>query len=120
MSKILIIDDSSFARMKLISILKKKNYEIIEADDGDIGLKIAEDEKPDCIILDLLMPSIDGFEFLEIANEKSLNIPIIILTSDNYESTEIFCKQNGAFEVIIKPYQASNILNVIEKALLSK
>ncbi|MDG6250286.1 response regulator, partial [Methanocalculus sp.] len=82
MPTILIIDDSSFQRTIIKKTLKNESYTCIEADNGRLGLEMAERESPDVIIVDLLMPDMDGIEFLKAIREKAITIPVIVLTSD--------------------------------------
>ena len=74
MARILIIDDSAFARSITAEVLGSHGNEIIEAESGQDGIKKAERERPDCILLDLLMPEIDGFDVLKALRSKGLSI----------------------------------------------
>jgi DNA-binding response OmpR family regulator len=81
--KILIIEDDKFLRELISQKILKENYDIAEAVDGESGLKAAKDEKPDLVLLDLILPGIDGFEVLSrIKADISIsNIPVIILSN---------------------------------------
>jgi len=84
MAKILIVEDDKFLR-ELISqkLSKQDEFEVVEAIDGEKGLKKIEEEKPDLILLDLILPGIDGFEVLSKAkdNPETSSIPVIILSN---------------------------------------
>ena len=74
MAKILTIDDSWLIRQTLVGFLKKHDFECIIAENGSQGVDLAEKEKPDCIILDLLMPDLSGFEVMEKFKEKPIDL----------------------------------------------
>ena len=81
--KILIIEDEAILQKALQEILLQENYEVVSALDGELGFKMVSSEAPDMILLDLILPKMDGFEVLEALkkDEKTKEIPIIILTN---------------------------------------
>jgi len=81
--KILIIEDDRFLRKVIVKKLSREKYKIVEAIDGEEGLRLAQLENPDLILLDLVLPQMDGFEVLEkIKNNESISkIPVIILSN---------------------------------------
>jgi DNA-binding response OmpR family regulator len=83
MSKILIIEDDKFLRELIVSKLKKENYDIVATVDGEEGIQKVKEEKPDLILLDLILPGIDGFEVLsQIKSDPTISsIPVIILSN---------------------------------------
>ncbi len=83
MKKILFIEDESALQRAASEVLSEKGYAILSALDGEIGLKIAKEEKPDLILLDLILPKKDGFEVLKELKEnpETQNIPVIILSN---------------------------------------
>lgn len=83
MAKILIVEDDKFLRGLIASKLVKEGYEVIEAPDGETGVEKSGSEIPNLIILDLLLPGVDGFEVLKNVKEKdeTKNIPVIILSN---------------------------------------
>ncbi len=83
MSKVLVIEDDSFLRGVLARKLKEEGFEVLEAKDGEEGLQKAQEESPDMILLDIVLPEMDGFEVLSRLkdNEKSSHIPVIILSN---------------------------------------
>ncbi|MCP5052854.1 MAG: response regulator [bacterium] len=117
MAKILIIDDSRFARLKMSDKLKEGGFEVIEAENGEIGLKVTQRENPDCIICDLLMPVMGGFDFLTNAKQEGIDIPVLILTSDIQEKTRSKAMELGALELINKPPNYGEIISRINKTL---
>ena len=82
MKKILIIEDDKSLQNALAEMLTQEKYEIVSALDGEDGLKKAKDEKPDLILLDIILPKKDGYEVLaEIKRGEEKNIPVLILTN---------------------------------------
>ena len=120
MQKILIIDDSKFARLKLGSFIKKAGFELIEAENGKIGLEKAGSEKPDCIICDILMPVMDGFDFLKRIKSSNIDIPVLTMTADIQESTKEKILRLGSREVLQKPPKEADLINAIQRVLKSK
>ena len=120
MKKILFIEDESALQKTLGDILESKGYLMISALDGEIGLALAEKEKPDLILLDIILPKVNGMEVLSKLknNPQTKAIPIIILT--NLESINNVGKalELGAMTYLVKAqYSLGEILEKIEKAL---
>lgn len=122
MALILTIDDSMYMRKKMISILKEDGHEILEAEDGVKGLQMADSHKPDCILLDLIMPEMDGLKVLKSLHESGSKVPVIVITADIQESMQKKCMELGAYAFINKPPKkdelrnaVNNILSLIEK-----
>ena len=120
MKKILFIEDESALQKTFGDILKSKGYQIIKALDGESGLRLAKEERPDLILLDLILPRMDGFNVLKglKASEETKSIPVIILT--NLEETEDIQKalELGATTYLVKSsYTLEEVVKKIEKAL---
>jgi CheY-like chemotaxis protein len=117
---ILIIDDEEETR-EILERYLSRTYLIIQASDGEIGLKIAEEQSPDLIICDVMMPNIDGFAFLSFLkeNKKMANIPVIMLTGKTMDEDKISAYKYGADDYIIKPvslkYLQARIENLLAK-----
>lgn len=119
MKKILFIEDESALQKTFGDILKNKDYKVIKALDGESGLRSVKEEKPDLILLDLILPKMDGFEVLKglKGNEETKNIPVIILT--NLEETGDIQKalELGATTYLVKSsYTLEEVVKKIEKA----
>ncbi|MEG0961937.1 MAG: diguanylate cyclase [Lachnospiraceae bacterium] len=112
MEKILVIDDS-LLEQKILSDMLKEDYQIIGAQNGEDGIELAKREKPSLILLDIIMPGLDGFETLKkLKNDRrTMNIPVVILTAIEDEKTEERGLLKGAMDYIRKPYNP-NIVKV--------
>ncbi len=110
--KILIIDDEKDIIELLRYNLNKEGYKVISASDGESGLKLAKKETPDGIILDLMLPGIDGLEVCRaIKNDDRIsNIPIIMLTAKGEETDIIVGLELGADDYITKPFSIRQLL----------
>ena len=102
--KILLIEDDEFIAKMYSSKFEKSGFNFIIASDGELGLKRIEKEKPDLILLDIILPKKDGFEILKKCKEDNLNIPIILLTNLGQENNIKQGMDLGAKDYIIKAH----------------
>jgi len=117
---ILFIEDESALQKTFGEILKQEGYEMIPALDGEIGLRLAKDKKPDLILLDLILPKVHGFEvFKKLKEDKDTrDIPVIVLT--NLEGLGDVDKaiELGATAYLVKAqYSLEEVVEKIKKAL---
>jgi len=115
---ILIIDDDVM-NIKMVQQLLKDEYLVATASSGEIALKMLEQMRPDLILLDLRMPSMDGFEVLrEIKKQEStLDIPVIILTAEQSTVVEAQTLKDGAVDFVSRPYSPAVLMNRIRHTL---
>jgi DNA-binding response OmpR family regulator len=127
MAKILIVDDDPDMRLAISSVLRSRSYYVIEAGDGEEALRKLKEEKPDLMLLDLLMPKMDGFAVVkELKNtqESYSNIPILIISSIREEASHRRYELEVGHELdvdeyIEKPIEPFILLERVQ-ALLSK
>jgi twitching motility two-component system response regulator PilH len=117
MARVLIIDDSSFQRRILSSLLEGLGHTVLTGVNGREGLYTAVREKPDLIITDLLMPDLDGFAFLREAKTAGVTIPVLILTSDIQTATKNKCLALGAAGVMNKPVKTESLSGMVQQVL---
>ncbi len=118
--KILIVEDDKFLRRVISRKLSGEGYDIVEALDGEKGLKSAQEEKPDIILLDLILPGIDGFEVLaRIKQDPSIaSIPVMILSNLGQKEDIDKGMKMGAVDYLIKAhFTPGEIAGRIEKIL---
>jgi two-component system alkaline phosphatase synthesis response regulator PhoP len=106
--KLLVVDDSAQLRKMLVAFLTKQLYEVVTAADGQEALSVARREKPDLIILDLMMPIMDGYEFLRIFSNEAIT-PVIILTAKIEELDKLLGLELGADDYITKPFSMQEL-----------
>ncbi len=119
MKKILLIEDNKEVRENTSEILSLANYEVLVAENGKIGVELAQRGKPDLIICDIMMPELNGYGVLHILskNEQTAGIPFIFLTAKT-EKTDIRKGMNlGADDYLTKPFDDTDLLNAIEARL---
>lgn len=117
MALIQIIEDSSFQRKFITKTLEAAGHQVIQAENGKVGLEKAESCNPQVIFCDLLMPELDGFGFLEALRKKGNNLPVVILTSDIQETSKSKCMELGADYFLNKPPNEKEVLEVLDKIL---
>ena len=119
--KILIVDDEQDLVETLSFRLEANGYTVIKANDGQVGLDKARSEKPDLIILDLMLPKIDGYKVCRMLkfDEKYKNIPIIMFTARAQETDKKMGEEVGADGYITKPFEPAVLLGKIKELLMS-
>lgn len=113
--KILIVDDAAFMRMMLKKILAPTGNEVVEAVDGSDGVSKFKENKPNLVILDIVMPNIDGIECLKqiIAHDK--NARVIMCSSIGQQTVVNDAIKIGARDFIVKPFDAAKVLETVTK-----
>lgn len=123
MPKILIADDEPSLRLLVRATLSvNKSFELIEAADGNEALAKVQNEKPELILLDVMMPKLSGFEVCEkLKNDPSTkNITIIMLTAKGQQSDRDWALSVGTDYFLTKPFSPIELFNLIEKILSEK
>lgn len=115
--KVLVIDDDAAFRELLTIALEGSGYAIASAENGANGLNLASRFAPDVILLDLIMPVMDGMRFLRsLRTEIASNVPVIVLTCDGRRSVSVDAVVAGATEVLVKPVALSFVEERIASA----
>ncbi|WP_326511716.1 response regulator transcription factor [Clostridium intestinale] len=104
MYKILVVEDEDSIRGFLTINFKRNNFEVIEANNGEDGVKKALIEKPDVAILDLMLPGIDGFKVCEVLRKEFSSMGIIMLTAKGQDMDKIMGLEYGADDYVVKPF----------------
>lgn len=117
--KILLIEDNLEVRENTAEILELADYEVITAENGKIGVKLAKEEKPELIICDIMMPELDGYGVLHILskNHNTANIPFIFLTAKADKSDFRKGMTLGADDYLTKPFEEVELMDAIESRL---
>ncbi len=117
--RILVADDDPFIRRLVVFTLKKRGYEILEASDGASALKLARQEKPALVVLDVLMPGMTGLEVTQTLSQDpaTAQIPIVILSA-NAQQTDIDAGlASGATAYLVKPFEPKMLGERVAKIL---
>jgi two-component system, OmpR family, alkaline phosphatase synthesis response regulator PhoP len=116
--KILVVEDEKHLVKVLKYNLEKEGYRVLTAGDGESGLTLWRDEKPDLVILDIMLPKLDGFEFCK-AVRQGATTPIMMLTAKNTEVDKVLGLELGADDYVTKPFGVREVLARI-KAILRR
>jgi CheY-like chemotaxis protein len=118
-AKILVADDDEMSRRLLEAVLTPKGYEVILAKDGIEALNIALTQAPDLIILDIMMPGMDGYRALNKIKEddSTANIPVLMITAVGYDYNIKLANQLGASGYITKPIDLAEVRSTVASLL---
>ncbi len=118
-NRIVVVEDNPSFRKMLKMRLESSGYQVTAAEDGLIGLDIIRKEKPDIVILDIMLPKLDGHKVCRMIKfDKNLHtIPVVILTSRDTDETADLAKKCGADAFLLKTTKAPIVLDVIEKLI---
>lgn len=116
--KVLIADDDRMTRLILRMMLEKEGLAVFEADNGATGMETARCERPDLVMVDLQMPDMDGFQFIEMTrgDEKLMSVPVIVLTSDTSSEVEAKVLEMGADDYVSKPFEPEVLISRVRAA----
>lgn len=114
--KVLIVDDSPTERFFLTDLLRKQGYDVLTADSGELGIAVAKTEKPDLILMDVVMPGLNGFQATRqlSRNPETQTIPVILCTTKGQETDRVWGMRQGAVEYLVKPVVAQELLAKIK------
>ena len=119
MPRVLVIDDEAPIRLLCRVNLEAANIEVSEAEDGKSGLEVARAERPDVILLDVMMPGIDGWQVFEqlLQDESTAKIPIVFLTARAELRDQARGLELGGIDYVTKPFNPLNLAPLIEDLL---
>jgi DNA-binding response OmpR family regulator len=117
MTRILLVEDNPDLAFGLQNNLEIEGYEVVVAPDGNEGLSQARSVKPDLVILDLMLPGLDGFRVLRALREEKREMPVLILTARGEESDKVRGLRLGADDYVTKPFGVLELLARVEALL---
>ena len=119
MARILIVDDSPTQTLSLAKIVKNHGHEVLTAKDGLEGVEMAKAELPDLVLMDVVMPTINGFQATRqiTRNPFTSHIPVIIVTTKDQETDRIWGTRQGAKGYLTKPVDENSLVETINKFL---
>ncbi len=114
--KILIVDDSKTELHHLSDILGKRGYRVRTAENGEEAMRRLEEEKPDLILMDVVMPGQNGFQLTRsiTRDPRFSDVPVIMCTSKNQETDKVWGMRQGARDYIVKPVNADELMAKIK------
>ena len=113
--KILVVDDSPTERHLLIELLTKNGYQVITAESGEESIEKAKSESPDLVLMDVVMPGLNGFQATRTLtrDDATKHIPVIVCTSKGQETDKIWGLRQGAQDYLVKPVNSEELLSKI-------
>ena len=117
MTKVLVIEDNANLAFGLTRSLESEGYEVEAAEDGTRGLELARSCGADLVVLDLMLPGIDGYSLLRQLREKGSDVPVLILTARSEEADKVVGFRLGADDYVTKPFGLSELLARVEAIL---
>lgn len=119
MARVLIVDDSPTEIYKLASMLEKNGHEVLKADNGADGVALARKELPDAILMDIVMPGLNGFQATRqlTKDADTGHIPVIIVSTKDQETDKVWGKRQGARGYLTKPVEEAVLLSTLAEVL---
>lgn len=119
MARILIVDDSPTEMLKMTQLLTKQGHEVLSADGGEQGVALAKAHLPDLILMDVVMPGVNGFQATRqiTRNPSTSSIPVLMVTTKNQETDRLWGERQGASGYLTKPLDEAQLLQEVNKFL---
>lgn len=113
--RILVVDDSATERHIIGEILTKQGFEVIFAESGEMGVAKAKQDKPDLVVMDVVMPGLNGFQATRAISKdtETGQIPVLLCTTKDQETDKIWGMRQGARDYLVKPINAAELLSKI-------
>lgn len=120
MACILIVDDSPTEMQKLVLILEKHGHQVLKADNGADGVALAKQEQPDAVVMDIVMPGLNGFQATRQLTKisETAHIPVIIVTSKDQETDRVWGQRQGAKAYLTKPIAEQTLIKTLATLLV--
>jgi len=119
MANILIVDDSPTEVHVFKTMLEKNGHSVVVAETGEAGIEKAKELLPDLVLMDIVMPGINGFQATRqlAVNESTKSIPVIIVTTKDQETDKVWGIRQGAKDYIVKPVKEKDLMDRVNSAL---
>jgi twitching motility two-component system response regulator PilH len=119
MARILIVDDSPSQLLGIQRIVEKLGHESITAEDGAAGVEVAKRELPDMVLMDVVMPNLNGFQATRTLSRESTtrHIPVVLVTTKDQDTDRMWGLRQGAKAYLTKPFSEDELSEVIERIL---
>ncbi|HEY8543369.1 MAG TPA: response regulator transcription factor [Pseudothermotoga sp.] len=115
--KILVVEDNQDLLRSVVRFLTKEGYSVDESTDGDEGLDMAFENRYDCIVLDVMLPGVDGFEFVQALRENQIQTPVLMLTALDAVDDKVKGLSSGADDYLTKPFDFRELLARIKSLI---
>lgn len=117
MVRVLVVDDSPTETFKISSVLNKHGYDVLTAESGEQGVSIAKKELPDVVLMDIVMPGLNGFQATrQLSKDSSTSkIPVVIVTTKDQQTDRVWGQRQGAKAYLTKPVDEKLLLKTIKE-----
>ena len=121
MAKVLIVDDSPTEVHVLTTILTKNGHDVLVATSGEVGVDMAKTERPDLILMDVVMPGMNGFQATRQISKDTVtaSIPVIMVTTKDQETDKVWAMRQGAKDYIVKPVRETVLIEHVNMLLIA-
>ncbi|MNF34943.1 Response regulator PleD [compost metagenome] len=119
MARVLIVDDSPTEMYKLTAMLEKHGHQVLKAENGADGVALARQEKPDAVLMDIVMPGLNGFQATRqlTKDPETSAIPVIIITTKDQETDKVWGTRQGARDYLTKPVDEDTLVKTLNAVL---
>ena len=117
MTRILVVDDAAFMRMRCAKLLQEKGYDVVEATNGAEALERYKEQKPDGVLLDITMPKMDGIVTLQEIIKVDPAARVAMVTAMGQRSMVMSALKAGARDFVVKPFDGDRVLDTVQKLL---
>jgi twitching motility two-component system response regulator PilH len=119
MARVLVVDDSPTETHSFKTMLEQHGHEVLTAENGADGVALARQEKPDVVLMDIVMPGLNGFQATRQLSKdpETQHIPVIIVTTKDQETDRVWGKRQGACGYLVKPVPAARLMEEIATAM---
>ncbi len=117
MAKILVVDDAAFMRLRAAKLLVEAGHQVLEAENGRLAVETYLRERPDCVLMDITMPEMDGLEALAAIRAVDPHARIAMLTAMGQQAIVMDAIKRGARDFVVKPFAPDRVLAAVNKLL---
>ena len=119
MATVLIVDDSPTEIHKLTGMLEKNGYSVLVAESGEAGAEVVKREQPDAVLMDIVLPGLNGFQATRQLSRSSEteHIPVIIVTTKDQETDKVWGMRQGAKAYLTKPVSEKNLIGALQDVM---
>ena len=117
MAKILVVDDAAFMRLRATKLLVEAGHQVLEADNGRLAVETYIRERPDCVLMDITMPEMDGLEALAEIRLRDPHARVVMLTAMGQQAIVMDAIKRGARDFVVKPFAPDRVLAAVNKLL---
>lgn len=119
MARVLIVDHSPSEMLKLSQLLEQHGHQVLTAENGADGVALAREEQPDVVLMDIIMPGLNGFQATrQLAKDgETRHIPVVIITTRDQETDKVWGLRQGARDYLVKPVDEGTLFTVLDALL---